>query len=129
MKKYLLALLALALTSNVAFALDGERPRRPGILDRQIERIGNILEDETVDMSDERRAYLSARLDILLVQQEFREAVKAAMQELGEDATREQRRAAMEGVREDFADKLDVLKDKRRAFMDKRRKRQAEEGE
>lgn len=129
MKKYLIALVALALTSNIAFALDGERPRRPGILDRQIERIGDLLEDETVDMSDERRAYLEARLGILGVQRDFREAVKAAMQELGEDATREERRAAMEGVRDDFADKLDVLKDARRSFIDKRRKRHNQDGE
>ncbi len=127
MKKYILALIALALTSNIALALDGERPRRPSILDRQILRIGELI--EAGELSAEREAYLQARLGILSIQRDFRTAVKAAMQELGEEATREERRAAMEGVREQFADQLVVLKDTRRSFIDKRRERHQQAGD
>ena len=129
MKKYLIALVTLALTSNFAFALDGERPDRKSLLERQIDRISSLI--ESGELTQERADYLNARLEVLNLQKDFRDAVKAAMQELGEEATREERRAAMEGVREDFAEQLDTLKDARRAFFDKRRRlhRDSKEGE
>jgi hypothetical protein len=134
MKKYITLLIAVAITSSFAFAVDGERPERPErpkrpTLAEQIERIGGILENE--DISDRKKAYLENRLAVMEIQRDFRTAVKAKMAELSEEATKEERLEAMKTVRESFADALDGMKVSRREVFEGRRllRKKAGEGE
>ncbi|MBT3483427.1 MAG: hypothetical protein HN457_18585 [Opitutales bacterium] len=134
MKKYITLLLAVGITSSLAFAAPDrpDRPKRPTLQD-QIERIGGILED--ADISDRKKAYLEGRLAVLEIQSEFRAAVKAKMTELGDEATKKQRQDAMVVVRESFKENMDGLKNTRRDKFERRRHlrkkagKEAKEGE
>ncbi|MGK0241157.1 MAG: hypothetical protein ACI92G_004649 [Candidatus Pelagisphaera sp.] len=129
MKKYITLLIAVAITSSFAFAVDGERPerhKRPTLAE-QIERIGGILENE--DISDRKKAYLENRLAVMEIQSDFRAAVKAKMAELSEEATKEERHEAMKTVRESFADALDGMKVSRREVFEGRRLLRKKAGE
>ena len=116
--KYLTVLLAFVLASGAAFAVD--RPERDrNRADAMIERIRAALEGG--ELSERRQAYLEHRLSYLELHKEIREAVRDAITELGADATREERKAAMESVRATFSEQLDDLKDARRDAVKKRR--------
>jgi hypothetical protein len=121
MKKYITLLIAVAITSSFAFAVDGERPerhKRPTLAE-QIERIGGILENE--DISDRKKAYLENRLAVMEIQSVFRDKVQEAIADLGEGATEEDRHDAMRDLRDNFKEELDGLKVNRRALFDGRR--------
>lgn len=119
--KYLTVLLAFVLTSSAAFA-ELERPERDRPrTDAIIERIRAALEGG--ELSERRQAYLEHRLSYLELHKEIRTEMRKAMAELGADATREERKAAMEGVREGFSEQLEDLKDARRDAVKKRRHR------
>lgn len=125
MKKYIAVLLALAVTSTVGFAQgdDIERPKRHG-LDRIIIRVQEALEN--VEPDSRREAFLERRLEFLSLQLEIRAALRAAIAELGENATDEEREAARDNVRDQFSEEIDAIKDARR---DKARKRRTDRGE
>ena len=118
MKKYLLSLIAFGILSSAAFA-EIERPRMKR-LDTMIDRINAALED-TTGLSERRIAYLEQRRDLLGVQLEMKTALRAALSELADDATEEERKAAVQSVREQFAEDLEGIKQARREFMKRRR--------
>lgn len=122
MKKYLLSIIALGILSSAAFA-EFERPRMKRDLATILERIQGILDDDEArsELSDRRIAYLEQRRDLLGVQQEMRTALRAALSELADDATEEERKAAVQSVREQFAEDLEGIKQARRDFMKRRR--------
>ena len=122
MKKYLLSIIALGILSSAAFA-EFERPRIKRDLATILERIQGILEDDEArsELSDRRIAYLEQRRDLLGVQLEMRTALRAALSELADDATEEERKAALQSVREQFAEDLEGIKQARRDFMKRRR--------
>jgi predicted house-cleaning noncanonical NTP pyrophosphatase (MazG superfamily) len=131
MKKYITLLIAVAITSSLAFAVDGkrdrpERPKRP-TLEQQIERIGGILED--ADLSDRKKAYLENRLAVLGIQSEFRAALKEKMAELGKETTKEEHHEAMKTLRESFSEALDGLKVNRREVFERRRQHRKKAGD
>ncbi len=117
--KYLTILLALAALSTSTFAQDNLRDRieRPRT-DALIERIKNALDG---DLSDRKKAYLEHRLAYLELHVDMRQALRDAIVDLGEDATDEERMAARDGVREQFSDQLQEIKDARREIAKKRR--------
>lgn len=118
MKKYLLSLFAFGILSSAAFAKI-ERPK----MNRQeamLDRINAALE-EREGLSDKKIAYLEQRRDLLGFQIEMRIACRAALSELADDATKEERKAALRSVREQFAEDLEGIKQKRRQFMKSRR--------
>ena len=51
----------------------------------------------------------------------MRTALRAALSELADDATKEERKAAVRSVREQFTEDLEGIKQKRRQFMKSRR--------
>ena len=122
MKKYLLSIIALGILSSAAFA-EFERPRIKRDLATILERIQGILDDDEArsELSDRRIAYLEQRRDLLGVQLEMRTALRAALSELADDATEEERKAALQSVREQFAEDLEGIKQARRDFMKRRR--------
>ena len=122
MKKYLLSIIALGILSSAAFA-EFERPRMKRDLATILERIQGILDDDEArsELSDRRIAYLEQRRDLLGVQLEMRTASRAALSELADDATEEERKAAVQSVREQFAEDLEGIKQARRDFMKRRR--------
>ena len=85
-----------------------------------IDRINAALED-TTGLSERRIAYLEQRRDLLGVQLEMKTALRAALSELADDATEEERKAAVQSVREQFAEDLEGIKQARREFMKRRR--------
>jgi putative component of toxin-antitoxin plasmid stabilization module len=117
--KYLTTLLALAALSTSTLAQDGLRDRveRPRI-DAVVERIKSALDG---DLSERRKAYLEHRLAYLELHVEMRQALRDAFGELGGDASDEERMAARESVRDQFADQLQIVKDQRREIAKKRR--------
>ena len=118
--KYLTILFAIALSSSATFAVDRPEHDRPRT-DAIIERIRAALEGG--ELSERRQAYLEHRLSFLELHKEIRTEMRERMAALGEDATREERRAVMEEVRGEFSDQLDDLKDARRDAVKKRRHR------
>lgn len=117
--KYLTILLALAALSTSTFAQDSLRDRveRPRT-DALIERIKNALDG---DLSDRKKAYLEHRLAYLELHVDMRQALRDAIGDLGEDASDEERKAARDGVREQFSDQLQEIKNARREIAKKRR--------
>ncbi len=85
-----------------------------------LDRINADLEDRE-GLSDKKIAYLEQRRDLLGFQIEMRTALRAAMSELADDATKEERKAAVQSVREQFAEDLEGFKQKRSKFMKRRR--------
>ncbi len=118
--KYLTTLLAFVLTSTATFAVDRPERHRPRT-DAMIERIKAAL--DRGELSERRQAYLEHRLSYLELHKEIRTAVRDAIADLGDDATRVERKAAMEEVRATFSDQLQDLKDARRDAVKKRRHR------
>lgn len=118
--KYLTILLALAALSTSTLAQDDlrdrvERPRAEAL----IERIKSALEGG--EISARKEAYLEHRLAYLELHVEMRQALRDAFGELGGDASDEERMAARESVRDQFADQLQIVKDQRREIAKKRR--------
>ncbi|MEM9160039.1 MAG: hypothetical protein AAGB46_13420 [Verrucomicrobiota bacterium] len=127
MKKLVLLVIAFAISGSFAFGQ--ERERRLPDIDKQLERIENALADE--DISDRKKAFLEDKKELLTLQQSFRDAVRAAVEDLGEEATVDDIRAAKRGVREDFADDFRAYKESRREAARERREARrdaAEEG-
>jgi len=118
MKKYLLSLIAFGILSSAAFAKI-ERPKMKR-QEAMLDRINAALEDRE-GLSDKKIAYLEQRRDLLGFQIEMRTALRAALSELADDATKEERKAAARSVREQFAEDLEGIKQKRRQFMKRRR--------
>ncbi len=142
MKKLLLLLAAFIFSMNYAVAQDDagddtERPERPERindrrLDKQLERIEAVLEGDISELSERKLAFLESKRDFLNLQIDFRDALRSAISDLGEDATDEQRRAARSDVREQFADQFREFKEARRDKIRERRQARedaAEEGE
>ncbi len=143
MKKLLLLLAAFTFSVNYSVAQDDtgdepvERPDRPERikdrrLDKQLERIEAILDGDTSELSDRKLAFLESKKEFLNLQIDFRDALRSAVSDLGEDATEEERRAARGEVREQFADQFREFKEARRDRIRERRQARedaAEEGE
>ena len=85
-----------------------------------LDRINAALE-EREGLSEKKIAYLEQRRDLLSFQLEMRTALRAALSELADDATKEERKAAVRSVREQFTEDLEGIKQKRRQFMKSRR--------
>ena len=118
--KYLTILLALAALSTSTLAQDDlrdrvERPRAEAL----IKRIQSALAEE--DLSARKEAYLVHRLAYLELHVDMRQALREAMGALAGDATDEQRKAARDSVRDQFAAQLQIVKDQRRELIKKRR--------
>lgn len=140
MKKLLLLLAAFIFSVNYSVAQDdtgdepAERPERPRNrgLDRQLERIEAVLGGDTSEISDRKLAFLESKRDFLNLQIDFRDALRSAISDLGEDATEEERLEAKGAVREQFADQFREFKEARRDRIRERRQARedaAEEGE
>jgi hypothetical protein len=127
MKKYLLSLIALGVLSSAAFAeIDRPRMKRP---DSMLDRIEAILGDENNGLSERKIAYLEQRRDLLDIQLRMRVALREALGTLGKDATDQERREVVQGVRDQFAEDLEGIKQARREAMRLRRaNRDSEEG-
>jgi len=118
--KYLTILLALAALSTSTLAQDDlrdrvERPRAEAL----IKRIQSALAEE--DLSARKEAYLVHRLAYLELHVDMRQALREAMGALAGDATDEQRKAARDSVRDQFAAQLQIVKVQRRELIKKRR--------
>ena len=85
-----------------------------------LDRINAALE-EREGLSEKKIAYLEQRRALLSFQLEMRTALRAALSELADDATKEERKAAVRSVREQFTEDLEGIKQKRRQFMKRRR--------
>ena len=64
---------------------------------------------------------LNERKEMLELQVQIRDALRAAIHDLGEAATDEQREEARRAIREEFAGQFRELKDARRAVREERR--------
>jgi len=118
--KYLTILLALAALSTSTLAQDDlrdrvERPRAEAL----IKRIQSALAEE--DLSARKEAYLVHRLAYLELHVDMRQALREAMGALAGAATDEQRKAARDSVRDQFAAQLQIVKVQRRELIKKRR--------
>ncbi len=118
--KYLTILLAFAALSTSTLAQDDlrdrvERPRAEAL----IKRIQSALAEE--DLSARKEAYLVHRLAYLELHVDMRQALREAMGALAGDATDEQRKAARDSVRDQFAAQLQIVKVQRRELIKKRR--------
>jgi len=118
--KYLTILLAFAALSTSTLAQDDlrdrvERPRAEAL----IKRIQSALAEE--DLSARKEAYLVHRLAYLELHVDMRQALREAMGALAGDATDEQRKAARDSVRDQFAAQLQIVKVQRRELIIKRR--------
>ncbi len=128
MKKLTVLLMAIAISSSMVSAVEFARPRMDGI-DKQRERIAAILEDADAELSERKRAYLQQRLEILDIQSDFRTALRDAISELGEDATREERSDVVRSVRDTFAERFEEIKDRRRDATTHRRNQRTRDRE
>ncbi len=117
--KYLSVLIAFVIATSASFAQEDLRDglERPAV-DTVIERIKAALEG---DLSDRRKAYLEHRLAYIELHAEIRAALRVAIADLGEDATRDERKEAHLAIRDQFSDQMHAIKDARRDLVRKRR--------
>lgn len=119
MKKLITLILAATVLSSIASAATTFRGKRG--LDKQLERIEAVLGDTERDLSEQKRAFLERRAEVLELQVEVRAALRAAVAELGDDATKGELKAAHQAVREQYKEQFTALKEERRAERDERR--------
>lgn len=121
MKKLITFIIAFAAATSIATAAGPRFGESLGKLSSQLERINTVLGDEEKEISDGRRAALEHRAEMLALQIDVRKAVKEAVQGLEEDATKEEIKAVVHGVRVQFKDQFQALKEERRAIRAERR--------
>lgn len=119
MKKLITILLAATMVGSLANAATSFRGNRG--LDKQLERIEAALGNTERDMSEQKRAFLERRQEVLQLQLEVRDALRTAVSDLGEDATEEEIKAARHAVREQYKEQFTAMKEERRAERDERR--------
>ncbi len=119
MKKLITLILAATVLSSFASAGTTFRGKRG--LDKQLERVQAVLGDTERDLSEQKRAFLERKAEVLELQVEVRTALRAAIAELGEDATQEEIQAARHAVREQYKDQFAAMKEERRAEREARR--------
>ena len=120
MKKYLLSLIAFGILSSAAFAeIEHKRPSMKR-LDSMIERLDEALLNKE-GLSDRKIAYLEQRRELLGFKLEMKTALRAALSTLADDATEQERKDVVQGVRDQFAEDLAGIKQARREAMKLRR--------
>ncbi|MBD5781337.1 hypothetical protein IEN85_17685 [Pelagicoccus sp. NFK12] len=119
MKKLITLLLTVTVFASLANAASTFRGKRG--LDKQLERIEAALNDTEREIPEQRRAYLERRAEVLELQLQVRQSLKTAIEELGEDATKEQIHAARQAVREEYKEQFEAMKAERRAEREARR--------
>ncbi|MDQ8181474.1 hypothetical protein [Pelagicoccus sp. SDUM812005] len=119
MKKLITLILTVTVFASLANAATSFRGKRG--LDKQLERIEAVLGDTERDLSEQKRAFLERRAEVLELQLEVRASLKAAIEELGEDATQEELKAARQAVREEYKEQFQAMKEERRSEREARR--------
>lgn len=121
MKKLITCIIAIVAATSIATAAGPRKAKSLEKLGNQLERITNFLDEKGDEIAEGKKSALEHRASILELQIEVRAAVRAALAELDEDATKEEVREAVHAARVQFKDQFQALKEERRALRAERR--------
>lgn len=112
MKKLVTLVIAAAAIGSIASAATITSKRG---IEKQLTRIEAVLGDTERGLSEQKRAFLQDRQEVLQLQLQVRETMRAAVADLGDAATEEQIKAARQAVREQYKEQFAAIKEQRRA--------------
>lgn len=118
MKKLITLVIAAAAIGSIA---SGATVRNKKGIEKQLTRIEAVLGDTERGLTEQKRAFLQDRQEVLQLQLQVRDAVRAAVADLGADATEEQIKAARQAVREQYKEQFAAIKEQRRAAHKERK--------
>lgn len=121
MKKLITFIIAFAAAASIATAAGPRHGKSLEKLGNQLDRISNFLEEKGDEIGEGKKAALEHRASVLDLQIQVREAVREAVGELEEGATREEVKEAVHAVRVQFKDQFQSLKEERRSLREERR--------